>query len=220
MSETASINSAKFVKIVQPLLERQDLEGLVATLKKNWTKDQICGLLHDSNGDVKKVAALAIGFVGCKRCLSDLADLLKDPDPVMNEMAEHAMWSIWFRGSTPDANNQLARGAQALNQRELEQAIHHFNKALAIDPEFPEAFNQRAIAHYLAERYEHSILDCRRAIERNPFHFGAWAGMGHSHAHLNCFIQAIDCYERALDINPRLDGVQSTLDELREQTSL
>ena len=84
-----------------------------------------------------------------------------------------------------------------------------------MDPDFAEAYNQRAIAKYLQERYEESIRDCRRAVERMPCHFGAWAGMGHCHAHQGRAAEAIEAYERALLINPHLEGIRQAVDELR-----
>ncbi len=90
--------------------------------------------------------------------------VLRDPDPIVNEMAEHALWSIWFRcGKTHEANHELCLGTKALNHRDFDLAISHLTRAIELDPTFAEAYNQRAIAHYLQERYDDSITDCLRA---------------------------------------------------------
>jgi len=52
-----------------------------------------------------------------------------------------------------------------------------------------------------------------------PCHFGAWAGMGHCHAHVGRLDEALKSYERALSINPHLDGVREAVNELRGQSS-
>jgi len=70
-----------------------------------------------------------------------------------------------------------------MERQDLADAIEHFTLALEIDPRFAEAYNQRAIAQYLQEQFSQSIADCRRTIELMPCHFGAWAGLGHCHAH-------------------------------------
>src|SRR5215213_8095806 len=165
------------------MLERMDLQGLHDLLKSDYTSDQLQQLMTTKHTDAKKVALLAVGLVGRACCLPALAIHLNDPDPVVHEMTEHAMWNIWFRlGSSPEANHQLARGAQALERKDYEHALNHFNRALELDPEFAEAYNQRALAEYLLERYDDSIEDCRRAVQRMPSHFGALAGMGHCYA--------------------------------------
>jgi tetratricopeptide (TPR) repeat protein len=50
-----------------------------------------------------------------------------------------------------------------------------------------------------------------------PCHFGAWAGLGHCHAHEGRFTQALQCYQQALSINPHLTCLAETCDELRQQ---
>jgi len=213
----AAIDPNQFVQLVEPLLARQDLPGLLALLKSNWQPDQIRDLLRGNHVDAKKVALLALALVGPSCCLEELSLQLKDKDPLICQLAEHAMWAIWFRGGkTPEANELVCRGAQALSDRDLPGAINLFNQAIHCDPDFSEAYNQRAIAHYLAEDYPKSIADCQRAVRRMPCHFGAWAGMGHGHAHLNQIAPAVECYEKALAIYPHLDCVREAVVELKK----
>ena len=217
MPNAIPIQPHDFIERVQPLLEAQDLQGLLHLLKSRWTPDQIKDLLSSSHTDARKVACLALGLVGTKCCIPLLAGQLKNPDPTANEMAEHALWSIWFRCGTEPANELLTRGAAALDQRDFEQAKAHYTTAIETDPTFAEAYNQRAIVHYLQERYEESIEDCQQTIDRMPCHFGAWAGMGHCHAHRGEIADAIRCYLKALQINPHLSCVKEAVGELRRQ---
>jgi tetratricopeptide (TPR) repeat protein len=210
------IDPCTFIMMVQPLLERMDLQGLLDLLKSHWKTEQIQQLMQSEHTDAKKVALLAVGLVGRGCCLPELSNHLKDPDPVVHEMTEHAMWNIWFRmGKSPEANHQLARGAQALERKDYEHALKHFNRALELDPDFAEAYNQRALAAYLLERYEDSVEDCKRTVERMPMHFGALAGMGHCYAHLGKLREAIDSYERALAIHPHFECLREAIPELR-----
>jgi len=213
-----AIDPDLFVARVQPLLEKRDLTGLLSMLKANWTKEQIVGLLSSSHCDARKVAALALSLVGCKGCIPPIAERLKDPDPMVNQMAEHALWAIWFRSSNSDqANDHLARGAQQINDRDFSGAIEQFDRALACDPNFAEVYNQRAIACFLQDDFRASIADCWKAIERMPCHFGAWAGMGHCYAHLGELADAKRSYERALEINPHLDCVREAVEQLQKR---
>src|SRR5690349_14343955 len=209
------IDPDEFIAVVQPLLEQQDAQGLLQTLRSRYKHEQIKAILTSDHHDARKVAALALGLVGGKCCVEELARQLTDKDPVVNQMAEHALWTIWFRCGTSEANHELCRGTKALNRRELDKAIEHFSRAIELDPSFAEAYNQRAIAKFLAERYEACIEDCHQAVQRMPCHFGAWAGMGHCHAHVGRLDEALSSYERALAINPHLDGVREAVEELR-----
>jgi tetratricopeptide (TPR) repeat protein len=213
-----AIDPAQFVELVEPLLARKDLPGLLALLKSNWRPEQIRDLLRSPHTDAKKVALLALALVGPTCCTEELAHHLKDPDPLINDLAEHALWAIWLRsGKTCEANELVCRGAAALNDRDFPRAIELFNQAIHCDPDFAEAYNQRAIAWYLWEDYPKSIADCRRVIRRMPCHFGAWAGMGHCHAHLGEIAPAIECYEKALSINPHLTCIKETVRELKKR---
>lgn len=217
MTPLAEIDPNQFVQLVEPLLAKRDVPGLLALLKTNWCSDQIRDLLRCGHTDARKIALLALALVGPSCCTEELARQLKDPDPMINNLAEHALWAIWLRaGKLPEANDLICRGAQALTKRNFPHAIELFSQAIRSDPDFAEAYNQRAIAFYLSENYEKSIADCNRAIKRMPCHFGAWAGMGHCLAHLRKIPQAIECYEKALTINPHLNCVAEAVQELKK----
>src|SRR5205814_3482541 len=111
----------------------------------------------------------------------------------------------------PEANHQLARGAMAMERKDIAHAITHFDHAVQIDPNFSEAYNQRAIANFMLEHYEDSLHDCRKVVCLTPEHFGACAGMGHSHAHLRNIPEAIACYEKALSINPHMERIKEAI---------
>ncbi len=211
------LDSDEFVEAVQPLLERRDLPGLMQILQSRWTCEQLETLVDHGTTDAKKVAALALGLVGTSRCCAGLSRLLRDPDPMINKMAEHALWSIWFRAGSPEANHQLCRGAQALDRRDFDHAIEHFNRALQLDPDFAEAYDQRALAYYFKDEYELAIHDCRETTARMPCHFGAWAGLGHCYAHLGQLEQALDAYRKALQLNPHLECIRELIEELEQR---
>jgi tetratricopeptide (TPR) repeat protein len=215
------IEPQQFIQLVQPLLEANDLSGLLALLKQRWAPQDIVDLLRSDHIDARKLALLALGLVGERCCVRELAHQLRDPDPAVNGIAEHALWSIWFRsGKSCQANRQLKTAADAMNRRDFATALSACDEAIRLDPDFAEAYNQRAIAYYLQEDFRQSIADCQRAAERMPCHFGAWAGMGHCYAHLGQHRQALECYEQALEINPHLDCVRQTVGEIRRKTGM
>jgi tetratricopeptide (TPR) repeat protein len=209
------IDPFEFVAVVKPLIAENDVHALVSSLQQRWSATQIATLLANRNADARKVSALCLALVGKKCALEALRGALRDPDPTVHQMAEHAMWSIWFRAGSEEANCRLAHGAMALEKRDFAGASKHFNCAIELDPDFAEPYNQRAIASYLQEQFAESVIDCRNAIDRMPCHFGAWAGMGHCHAHLGDVAEAIRCYTHALEINPGLDGIREAIDQLR-----
>ena len=194
------------------------MHGLMQLLQDQYSRDQIVELLGCSESSAQKVALLAVGLVGGKCCIEEVSRHLKNVDPVVNQLAEHALWSIWLRcGKSCEANRAIAQGTHALDRRDFALAITHFDQAISLDPDFAEAYNQRAIARFLMDEYALSACDCRKTVRRMPCHFGAWAGMGHCETHLGRLDEAVNCYAKALEINPHLQGIRQALHELQRR---
>jgi len=209
-----AIEPASFVSVVRPLLESNNVRGLVDALQQRWNCGQIARLVNSGNHDARKVALLCLGMVGKRDCIEIIAAQLCDADATINQMAEHALWSIWFRSGTEEANARLWRGAKALAARQINLAVEQFDSAIECDRDFSEPFNQRAIARFMQERFEESIADCRKTVRLMPCHFGAWAGMGHCFLHLGQLDHALRAYQRAIAIHPHLECIRQTMREI------
>lgn len=214
MKTLPPVDGESFVALLKPLLERQDLPGLAKAVRSRWENAQILPLLTGPNADARKVALLTLSCVGDKCCIPALVKQLKDPDEVVHGMAEHALWSVFFRSGTCPANHEVCKGTKLVDAGRFEDAEKHFSNAIEADPSFAEAFNQRAVSRYLREDYKASIDDCDEAIERMPCHFGAWSGKAHCLLQLGQLHDAADCYRKALEIHPHLDCVRETLAEI------
>lgn len=212
-----AIETAAFVSVVRPLLESNDLQGLLSALRQRWDCRQISRLVAHGDRDTRKVALLCLAMVAGRDCIELVQGQLSDSDRMINQMAEHALWSIWFRMGSPAANSELCRGSKALSARNLAVALECIDRAIECDPGFAEAYNQRAILRFMQDRFEESIADCRKAIRLMPCHFGAWACMGHCFLHLGQLDHAQRAYERAISINPHLDSVRETIVEIQHR---
>lgn len=218
---TTKIDTQEMIARLAPALAGGRLTEALQIVQANWTVPQLITLLNPKAkpslpSDVRKLAAAALGLVGDRCAVTPLAVALHDADPMITQMAEHALWSIWFRLGKPAAVCMLKRGSCHLNHGNFDHAAEKFTEALHADPTFAEAYNQRALAYYLAERYPEAQQDCQAAMALMPQHFGAMSGMGHSHAHLKHWAEARHCYRLALAIHPRLEGIQTALRQIDE----
>lgn len=207
----------EFLQAVTPALNRGDVEALRDVVSQCWVPTDLCELLKHADLDVRRTAVVTLGLVGDRGIVGCLTRCLHDPDDQVHQFAEDALWSVWFRGGKCAAAAKFREGAVALTQDEYDRAIDLFREAASIDPEFAEAHNQLAIAHYLANHWACSMSACRAALALMPTHFGAMAGLGHCHAHRGELPQAIDCYRRALAINPRMPAIADAKARLEHQ---
>jgi tetratricopeptide (TPR) repeat protein len=210
------VNPETFLTSLQPSLAQGKVEEALRAVQERWSCPQILPLLKDKSGDVRKVAALALSLAGDESAVGPLAVALHDEDAMVAQMAEHALWSIWFRIGKPRAVQLVKCGNTHMHHGNYVCAIEKFTQAIQEDPEFAEAYNQRVIAYYLSERFEQAIADCKATLARVPQHFGAMAAMGHCHAHLGQWREARQCYRLALAIHPRLEGIQGSLRQIDE----
>lgn len=205
------INIDAFLGQLGPALQTANADLVAQTILRHWQPGQLCQLLQHEQVEVRRVGCVALGLVGGVQQLRCLCEALRDEDEQVNRLAEHAMWTIWFRGGSQRAQRHFKRGLQAIERGQPQQAIAWFDDALAADSQFAEAYNQRALACYQLERWHEALADAQEAVERMPVHFGAWACMGHVYAQLDDLNRAAECYRKALKINPNMHGVADAL---------
>ena len=182
--KTQPIYAEAFMQAVTPALAAGDADALAAAALRHAEPMSLCPLLGHRRAEVRRVAAVVLGLVGTRAAVGCLTRSLHDPDDQAAALAEDALWSIWFRGGRSTAMDDFGQGLDHLQAEAYDRAVEAFARSTRLDPDFAEAYNQSAIAHYLAGRWRQSIADTRRALARMPTHFGAMAGLGHCHAHL------------------------------------
>ena len=82
------------------------------------------------------------------------------------------------------------------------EAIASYEQALALSPDYAEAFNNRAVALWSLKRFANSLADCDRAIALKPGFADAFYNRGNALAELNRPAEALASYEQALEIDP------------------
>ncbi len=206
-----------FLQAVRPGLQQADPVRLAHDVAKHWRPDDLCQFLHHPSVEVRQAAAVVLGLVGEMPQSNCLAQALRDTDERVNLMAEHGLWSIWFRSCHPKAACLFRQGVSLIDTENHSQALELFKAALRIDPNFAEAYNQCAIAHFFMDQWDLAIDCCKSVIKRVPVHFGAISGMGHSHMQLGQIDQALYCYKWALRINPRMPAIAGAVDRIERQ---
>jgi tetratricopeptide (TPR) repeat protein len=127
------------------------------------------------------------------------------------------MWEVWSRSGDTEVDRVFAEGVQQMSEGRWDEAVAAFTRIIVRKPEFAEGWNKRATVYYLMGEYRKSLADCDEVIKRNPLHYGALGGYGMIYTQLDQPGRALEYFERALAVNPNLDGVRNAVEILRDQ---
>jgi len=141
-------------------------------------------------------------------------DLLISNNKTSSEI-EQKIWKIW---STHPKDNELtlmlARGSDAVNDSQFNEAIDIFTNVINLDPNWAEAWNKRATVFYMIGEYQKSQNDINKVLELENRHFGALAGQGLVNIKLKNYEKAIKSYEKAMKIYPSMRSPEIMIKEI------
>ncbi|MEP0842781.1 MAG: tetratricopeptide repeat protein [Phycisphaerae bacterium] len=209
----------EFVEQARPLLESKDAAAFARFLRRYWPPSMLLELLNCGHEDAVCMALAGLSLIGEKDDCPAIALLLHSDDGATADLAEHALWSIWFRGGSETANAALATAVRLISENRLDEAAERIGTALSDSPHFAEAYHQLAILNFLRADYDAAVAQCRAALVHNPWHFGAMAGLGHCYAAMGRLDQACAAYRQALQLNPRLAGLRQAIRQTRAAVS-
>lgn len=190
---------------------------LAATLAgPGLSQEESLRLLRSGSVSERREAAVRLAEIGKMSAVPGLVEALRDEDPGVRQLAELALWQVWGRSGDPEVDALLQEGIVLLAARRLPEAVEKFSEVIARAPAFAEGWNKRATVYYLMGEFEKSLADCEEVMARNPHHFGALSGFGLNYVKVGQLEKALRYFERALDINPNLTGIEQAVRELRE----
>jgi tetratricopeptide (TPR) repeat protein len=135
-----------------------------------------------------------------------------DPDEAKTVAA--TIQHIWGRSQSDTADLLMERASAAMAARQFPLALELFNKIVALQPTWAEAWNKRATLRFLADDLDGSMADIKEVLKLEPRHFGALAGMGMILRKEGFDKSALAVFRKALAIYPQQPEMQSTVDKL------
>ena len=206
-----STNSARLpflLVLYQQYLDQQDSAGFSSRVSKCYASGTLQRLARHPSREVRRAAVLALGFLGDYDANHTLGRALLDDDRTVRTIAENGIRTLWTRVGN-EAERQELSVIVRLNAAQLhKQAVVRATGLIERTPWFAEAWHQRAVAHFALGRLVESIRDCHQALEINPYHFVAATSMGQAYLQLHNPVSALECFRRALRLNPDLEGVR------------
>ncbi|MEG4391256.1 tetratricopeptide repeat protein, partial [Microcoleus sp. BROC3] len=100
------------------------------------------------------------------------------------------------------AEGWYERGNEHGNLGQFEEAIDSYNQAIALKPDYHQAFRNRGRAQSDLRQFEEAISSYDKTLEIKPDLYEAWISRGDALNNLGRFEQAIASYDKALEIKP------------------
>ncbi len=156
-------------------------------------EDQYKNVLSDYDGDVSKLR-------GSRKNLDSLSMDINDA------MEKHIKGRLVKRRLSPTEKAQVSEkfnmGIAAGRQRKFEDAIKHYDSALAIDPAHAESLFNKGVVLQMLGRIEQA-LECYDLVTQiNPNDSEVWGNRGIALRTLGRVEEAIDSYNMGLQVNP------------------
>ena len=137
------------------------------------------------------------------------------PDAHAAQDVERSIWGIWIESDDEVIALLMQQGLAAMARRDLRAALGKFDQIVKIAPGLAEGWNKRATVHYLLGNYAESLHDIGKTLQLEPRHFGALSGRGLVLLELEDVTLALESFEAALEIHPKMPGASQNAEALR-----
>jgi tetratricopeptide (TPR) repeat protein len=139
------------------------------------------------------------------------------PDDASAKAVEDRIWAVWSGAGNETTNLLMSRAKKAADEQDYDLAIRLLSSVIEIKPDFTEAWNRRATVYFLQKDYTNSMADIAKVLSREPRHFGALSGLGLILQEIGDEKHALEAYRRAVDVYPRLKGMDEKVKTLAEK---
>ncbi|MDJ0920053.1 MAG: tetratricopeptide repeat protein [Henriciella sp.] len=139
----------------------------------------------------------------------EMFETLRDA-PTEEEANDTALdiWAAWMESGSAAADLVMERAVNAQAMGDLEHAHALYDRVIAIQPNYAEAWNRRATLFLAKENYAEALRDVNEALRLEPRHFGAWGGLGAVLESLGAEDEALVAYEKALELYPHFPSAK------------
>jgi len=130
---------------------------------------------------------------------------------------EKFIWKIWRESGDESLDQLMVDGVKAMGGGNYEGALIAFNSIVKGAPNFAEGWNKRATLYWLMGDFEKSVEDINRTLALEPRHFGALSGLAMIRESQERPLDALQAFERALEIYPAMPNAAERIRKLNRQ---
>jgi tetratricopeptide (TPR) repeat protein len=121
---------------------------------------------------------------------------------------------LWLQTSSDTASLLMQRAAASVDAQKFPLALELLDKLVLIEPDWAEAWNERAAVKFMTGDLDGAMADFTEVIRLEPRHFGALTGMGLILRREGLDQRARDVFSKALSIYPLSPDIQKLVEEV------
>lgn len=125
--------------------------------------------------------------------------------------------TIWSRSGSATVDLLMQWATKAMVEKRYASALDFLNEAIALAPDYAEAWNRRATVYFLQKDYQNAMYDINRTLELEPRRFDALTSMATILRRTGLKQRALEAYQKALDVYPMMREVQKNYSDLADE---
>jgi tetratricopeptide (TPR) repeat protein len=128
-----------------------------------------------------------------------------------------AIERLWRVSGSDTVTLLISRATKAISDKRHTLAEKLLDRAVALAPDYPEAFNQRAYMHFTQNNYHAAVGDLRRVLALDPNHYKAMEGLAQIWRETGNKKGAYEVMRQLLDVHPFAPGARKVYEELKRE---
>lgn len=200
--------------LYERFLESEDSAAFMHAVAQRYTVAALERLAEFGRFTSRRAGVFALTFLGDYRSNAVLGRALNDRDRGVRMLADNGIRDLWQRDGEDTHRQELRQIVYYNVTNRFREAVAAANRLIDAAPWFAETWNQRGLAYFHLKRFEDAANDCHQTLELNAYHFPAAIGLGHCYLEMQEAFAALECFRRALKLNPDLEDVRVQVDYL------
>ena len=125
-----------------------------------------------------------------------------------------AIEHVWMETDSDTAGLLMDRALSAQQAGHLPLALLLYDKVLALEPTWAEAWDKRATTRFLGDDLDGAMQDLQQTLKLEPRHFSALVAMGFILNKEGQDRRALEVFRKALALNPQQPEVKAIVEKL------
>ena len=118
---------------------------------------------------------------------------------------------------SPAVTLLLSRGVREIRAGTPQDALDDLDAAITLQPDFAEAYRQRAIARFQSGDTPGAVADIRKTLELQPRNFEAFRTLAQISEAREDWKGAYEAWQKLLELDPKTPGGEQRLNDLRRR---